>query len=335
MRSLFILIPAILATLLFGCGDTPKKIDTSKLTLDRLITLYPDSVELLVKKGNELIEKVQYQKALEIAAKAYRLDSVSFDTRVLYAEALINKPSRSADDMLRGHLMYKSLVKANPKSVKALIGLANTYTMLEDMDNSFIYINKALRINPRYRDAYILKGTNYRLKQDLKLAISSYETAVQIDPKCTMAYLSLAVLYELSGDAKLGMEKYTTAYQLEPRNTEVIYALAYAKENLGETNQALNLYRKMARIDTTYVDAFFHIARIYQFDKPQLDSAIYYYKKAIKVNQEHVPSYHNLGLAYESKDDITNALFAYSKVLKIDPDYALTKERVAVLKNKR
>jgi tetratricopeptide (TPR) repeat protein len=53
------------------------------------------------------------------------------------------------------------------------------------------------------------------------------------------------------------------------------------------------------------------------------------------VNQEHVPSYHNLGLAYESKDDITNALFAYSKVLKIDPDYALTKERVAVLKNKR
>jgi tetratricopeptide (TPR) repeat protein len=299
MRLLFVLISAILSSLLLSCGDTAKKIDTSKLSLDSLIILYPDSVPLLVKKGNELIEKVQYQKALEIAAKAYRLDSLSFETRVLYAEALINKPSRSADDMLRGHLMYKSLVKANPKSEKALVGLANTYTMLEDMDNSFVYINKALRINPRYRDAYILKGTNYRLKQDLKLAISSYETAVQIDPKCTMAYLSLAVLYELNGDAKLGMEKYTTAYQLEPKNTEVIYALAFAKENLGQTNQAMNLYRKMARIDSTYADAYFHIARIYQFDKPQLDSAIFYYKKAIKANQEHIPSYHNLGLVYE------------------------------------
>ena len=126
MRLLFVLIPAILSSLLLSCGDTSKKIDTSKLTLDSLLVLYPDSIPLLVKKGNELIEKVQYQKALEVAAKAYRLDSVSFDTRVLYAEALINKPTRSADDMLRGHLMYKSLVKANPKSEKALVGLANT-----------------------------------------------------------------------------------------------------------------------------------------------------------------------------------------------------------------
>ena len=119
MRLLFVFISAALSFLLLSCGDTAKKIDSSKLTLDSLITLYPDSVELLVRKGNELIEKVQYQKALEVAAKAYRLDSVSFETRVLYAEALINKPSRSADDMLRGHLMYKKLVKANPKSEKA------------------------------------------------------------------------------------------------------------------------------------------------------------------------------------------------------------------------
>lgn len=335
MRSFLILLSGFLIWQFSSCSDTSNKVDTSKLSLDKLVSMYPDSVELLIKRGNELIEQVQYQKALEIAARAYRLDSLNFNTRVLYAEALINKPTRTADDMLRGHLMYKTLVKENPKSEKALVGLANTYTMLDDIDNSFLYINKALRVNPRYRDAYILKGTNYRLKQNLKLAISSYETAVQIDPKCTMAYLSLAVLYELNGDPKLGLEKYTTAYQLEPKNTEVIYALAYAKENLGQTDQALLLYRKMARIDSTYADSYFHIGRIYQFDKSQLDSAIVYYKKAIKANQEHVPSYHNLGLVYEEKKDITNALFTYAKVLKIDPEYELTKERVAYLKNKR
>jgi tetratricopeptide (TPR) repeat protein len=150
-----------------------------------------------------------------------------------------------------------------------------------------------------------------------------------------MAYLQLAVLYELNGDPKLAIEKYTTAYQLEPKNTEVIYALAFAKENQGQTKDAMNLYRKMARVDSTYADAFFHIARIYQYDLPQLDSAIFYYKKAIKANQEHVPSYHNLGLVYEEKNDITNALFTYAKVLKIDPEYKLTKDRVEILKKKR
>ena len=56
-----------------SCGDASKKVDHSKLSLDSLIVLYPDSVELLVRKGNEYMEKSDYQKALEIAAKAYLL----------------------------------------------------------------------------------------------------------------------------------------------------------------------------------------------------------------------------------------------------------------------
>ena len=71
------------------------------------------------------------------------------------------------------------------------------------------------------------------------------------------------------------------------------------------------------------------------FEEGRKKEALVYYKKAINANQEHIPSYHNLGLVYEEKNDITNALFTYAKVLKMDPDYVLTKERVAVLKNKR
>ena len=63
MRLLFVLISAILSSLLLSCGDTAKKIDTSKLSLDSLIILYPDSVTLLVKKGNELMDFIlQYHR---------------------------------------------------------------------------------------------------------------------------------------------------------------------------------------------------------------------------------------------------------------------------------
>jgi tetratricopeptide (TPR) repeat protein len=44
---------------------------------------------------------------------------------------------------------------------------------------------------------------------------------------------------------------------------------------------------------------------------------------------------HNLGLIYEDKGDISNALLTYAKVLKVNPEYQLTKDRVAVLKNRR
>ena len=37
----------------------------------------------------------------------------------------------------------------------------------------------------------------------------------------------------------------------------------------------------------------------------------------------------------EEKKDITNALFSYAKVLKYNPEYTLSLERVAILKKKR
>jgi tetratricopeptide (TPR) repeat protein len=66
-----------------------------------------------------------------------------------------------------------------------------------------------------------------------------------------------------------------------------------------------------------------------------LDSALYFYEKTTDIQINHIESYHNMGLIFEDKKDITNALFSYSKVLKINPNYELTKERVEILKKQK
>jgi tetratricopeptide (TPR) repeat protein len=322
----------VFAFLLGSCGSKPNKQD-AKLSLDQLLLKYPDSVGLLVDKGNQLIDSLEFQRALELGAKAYRLDSNNVDARVLYAECLINKQNRSADDVMRAFTMYRILVKKQPKNVPALVGLANTLVLLNDHDNAFKFINQALRIDKGYRDAYILKGTIYKLEGNVKLAISSYETAVQQDPNYYMTYLLLGSLYEYEKDP-ICIEKYTTAYQLQPKNIEVIYALAYAKENFGQEKAAQGLYRKMTRVDSTFADGFFHLGSLAQFSFNQPDSAMYFYKKAIKVNSQHIPSYHNMGLLYEDRNDLSNALFSYAKALKVDSTYQLSIDRVKVLKKK-
>jgi tetratricopeptide (TPR) repeat protein len=55
----------------------------------------------------------------------------------------------------------------------------------------------------------------------------------------------------------------------------------------------------------------------------------------LDIQPKHIQSLHNIGLIYEDKNDLTNALFSYAKVLKIDPEFELTKERVEILKKKR
>jgi tetratricopeptide (TPR) repeat protein len=143
----------------------------------------------------------------------------------------------------------------------------------------------------------------------------------------------LGSLYEYQNDP-ICIEKYTTAYQLQPKNVEVIYALAYAKENFGQEKAAQVLYRKMTRVDSTFADGYFHLGSLAQFSFNQPDSAMFFYKKAIKVNPQHIPSYHNMGLLYEDRNDLSNALFSYAKALKVDSTYQLSRDRVKELRKK-
>jgi tetratricopeptide (TPR) repeat protein len=302
--------------------------------LDSVLRLHPDSVNLLVRHGNEAIEELRFDVAMADGAKAYRLDSSRLDTRTLYATALLNKLNYTTDDLLRARKQFNYIIKKDSKNPKALVGLATTYSFFQDNEKAFKYINQALRIDPKYRDAYLLKGSIYRNLGNFERAVSSYETAVQQDPDFTIGYLWLGSLYEMKEDP-ICIEYYTTAYRLEPKNPDVIYSLAYAKQKFGKEKAATGLYRKMIRLDSTYYEAYFQIGYMKQFSEKDLDSAMYFYEKVVDLEPKHVESYHNMGLIYEERKDLTNALFSYAKALKNNPDFELTKERVAILKKQR
>lgn len=327
----FILILFVFA---ISCQNKGAEPLNSNLSLDSLLLKYPDSVNILVKHGELALTNFKYDIAIADAAKAFRLDSSRLDTRMLYADAICNNPAIQNADITKAQFHYQKLIKKEPKNIRALVGMAMTYTLRQDFDNSFKYINRALKINPRYRNAYVLKGSNYRMLGNTKLAISSYETAVQQDPNFYGGYLMLGALYQYEKDP-ICIQYYTTATQLQPNNPDCLYALAYAKEIFGQENDAKMIYRKMIRIDSTYYEAYFQLGYIKQFTDLDLDSALYFYNAALDIEPRHIESNHNIGLIYEDKKDISKALLSYAKVLKYNPEFKLTLERVAVLKKRR
>ena len=327
----------LLTSILFSCGNSTKNskvINYTGAQLDSVLKIYPDSIELLLRHGDEAIEKMRFEDAMADGARAYRLDSSRLDTRTLYAQALLNKPNYTTEDIFRAQNQFKYIIKKDSKNPRALVGLANTYSFFQDNEKAFKYINQALRIDPKFRDAYLLKGSIYRNLGNFERAVSSYETAVQQDPKFTVGYLWLGSLYEMK-ENPICIEYYTTAYRIEPKNPDVIYSLAYAKQKFGKEKAATSLYRKMIRLDKTYYDAYFQIGYMKQFSEEDLDSAMFYYEKVLEIEPRHVETYHNVGLIYEERNDISNALLTYAKALKNNPNFELTRERVAILKNKR
>lgn len=316
MKKLFFVLALFLMA---SCGEkesTGVK-EVTDQQLDSVLAIYPDSIPLLVRRGEIYLKGGNFEGALADAARAFRLDSTRLEVKSLFATSLTNSPNRTVEDIATAQRHFQAIIKKKPKDLKALIGLASTYRLQENYESTFKYVNEALRIDPKYRDAYVLKGSTYLMLGNTKLAKSSYETAVQQDPEFFEAYIMLGSLYQAEEDP-ICMEYYTTAHQLKPTNMDAVYALAYAKQLFGKIEEARTLYRQMAS-DTSdyYVErGLFHQGFIHQFGEENMDSAIYYYKSALVTNPKYVESWYNLGLCYAELKDQTKALQSYSKALK-------------------
>jgi tetratricopeptide (TPR) repeat protein len=320
MRHLLIFL---LGVFLIACNSNNNpsvKSTNKKENLDSLIKIYSDSVPLLVKRGNQYIDKYKFQDALADGAKAFRLDSNNVDARFLYANALNNRAERTiADvDQAKRHFLY--LIKRHPGNKKIYVSLASTYTQQGDFEKSFRYINEALRIDPKYRDAYVMKGTNYMTLGNKKLAISSYETAVQQDPKFFEGYLALAYIYSDENNP-LAIEYFKTAASIKPTSIDALYGIAYSLQQQRKFDEALRTYREILQVDPKFYLALFNEGFIKQFEQQQIDSAIYYYSSAIDLQPKFVKGWHNLGICYASQGRRVDAFKAFGEALKHNPDY--------------
>lgn len=327
----FVLLIAVCAGLT-GCGGEAPDTTPKITNIDSLIVLYPDSLEVIIRHGNTMLDRYDYNSALKDGAKAYRMAPENLDARLLYALALNNRASRTATDVASAQEHFQFVLNKAPKNLKAMVALATTYTYQGDYERSFRYINEALRIDKRYRDAYVLKGTNYLQLDNRELAKSSYRTAIEQDPDFFEAYIFLGSLYEQDKD-KIALEYYKSAVQLKPNSMDALYALAYGFQNFDQDAEAQRIYRKMAKIEPEFATSYFQQGYIKQFltDPPQIDSALYFYEIAIEKEPRFVEAWHNMGLCYINKGQKTQALQCFKKAVKYDPTFEKAREEAARL----
>lgn len=328
MKQLYISL--LLTSILFSCGN--KKNDKVELkptveNIDSLLTIYPDSIPLLLFRGEHAAKKYDFYAALNDGARAYRLDSMNTKVRMLYATALNNKANRTIEEVIMAQNHYHFVISKEPKNTDALVELAASYRYLRDVDNAFKYVNQALKIDNKKREAYALKGSIYMDLEKFDLAKSSYETAVQQDPNYYEAYLHLAILYHKENNP-ICLEYYQTAYELNPNDPEFLYSLAFAQEYFGKIEESKTSYRKLTRNSEKYYQARgnFHLGHIKQRLENDVDSAIFFYSAAIDKQYNYVEAYHNRGMCYELKGFIQDARQEYLTALKYDENFMLSME---------
>ena len=326
MKKLSILLSIVLFSFLISC-ESKTKTNSVKLNLknlDSLIKVYPDSVPLLVARGNKLIDKYDFYGALADGAKAFHLDSNNWEARFLYANALNNRANRSIADVDQAQRHFLQLIKSHPGNKKMYVALASTYSQQRDFEKSFQYINTALRIDVKYRDAYVMKGTNYLALGNRKLAKSSYETAVQQDPKFYEGYLALGYLYSEDNEP-IAVEYFRTAAELKPTSTDALYGVAYSLQQQRKFEESLAAYRHLLEVKPSFYLALFNQGYIKQFEQNQIDSAVHFYDLSIQLQPKFVKGWHNLGLCYAAQNRKADAMRAFSTALKYNPNFEISR----------
>ena len=302
--------------------------------LNLIISKNPNDVGAIIERGNVYLDNYIFDSAFFDGARVFSLDSNRFESRLLYAKTLLNHPESTENDKLVSKRHFLELLDEQPKNTDAIVGLARSYAVIQDFENAEILIEKALKIDAKYIDAYRLKGSIFKIryfaiKDDAaskKFAealfdstVTNYSYITQIDPEYHVAYMHLGLLFQQRQDP-LCIDYYLSAVQLQPDNLDYKYALAYVYGDFGRERDAMKIYEEMIKQDDSFFEAYCQTGQILQFKYKELDSALYYYSKVVEKDKNHLDAYVNMGIAYQDKGDITNALKNYAMALAIKPE---------------
>lgn len=113
---------------------------------------------------------------------------------------------------------------------------------------------------------------------------------------------------------QLARQCYFQALALQPDSPDVHYGLATACFMLQDYPGAIYNFTAVIRLDQNRVGAYINLGAVYN-QTGKADEALQVLRQAIKLDSSKAAAYYNLGLAYRAKNQIEQAIQAYREAL--------------------
>ena len=150
---------------------------------------------------------------------------------------------------------------------------------------------------------------------------------------------SPAALYDLAMD-EYSQSEYRVAYillkkaiKMKPKYTAAIQLLGLTSLKLHDYASAENCFIQILKIEPDRMEALYNLALTYQMSGKKQDAKDYYYK-ALTVDDKDRDTLYNLGLLLYELEEYKDAIETFEKVVKIEPNKAITKFYIAKCKDK-
>ncbi len=162
-------------------------------------------------------------------------------------------------------------------------------------------------------------GNRLFAEQRYEEAAKVFEDIVTHDENAYMFYKNLGNCYFQLQDYEAAERCYLKVLEKEPENAEVMLLIGNTYSNRDDQAKALEWYGKIELDNMTDATALFNIANSL-FSKSNFEEALKYSRRGLEIQPDSTDLLYLAGLIHLSLDHKPDAIEAFERYLKLDPD---------------
>ena len=161
-----------------------------------------------------------------------------------------------------------------------------------------------------------LNGTNADAKGDFASAILEYQEAAQLDESAGI-YYAIAKDYFFLSKLSFALQNISKAVSIEPGNVEYLMLQEEIYSTAKQNDDAMAVLEKIISLDSTNINAYYKLARLYEPNKPK--QAIEVYQKVTKLIGNEWTVLTRVADLYERLGENEKAVKTLESLSELDP----------------
>jgi tetratricopeptide (TPR) repeat protein len=221
-------------------------------------------------------------------------------------------------------------VKLNPQSLEARRILGEALIGAGRADEADEVFRDAAKRSPDRAEPHYWLATSLGTEGKKSEARGELETALRIAPNLAEAMSQLVALDLAEGKSDSALVRVNAQLRAVPQSAALYDLLGTIHLGRNEYEQAAAAFEKSAQLDPKLAGPRAHLTNVYVLMQ-KFDLAITQGEAARKLDSQNASTLLALGVAYQTKGDITRARQAYQAALAADPNSTAAANNLAYL----
>jgi tetratricopeptide (TPR) repeat protein len=214
----------------------------------------------------------------------------------------------------------EKVLSDEPLNDEALFARAKWHVKNSQADSALIDVLHAIEQDSSKAEYFIFLGDIYLTQNQTRYTRQALERAIAIDKDSQEAHMKLAELYLYVEMRQEAINEINEVLKRDKNNPKAYYLKGIIYKESGDTSLAISSFLTAKEQDPDYLLAYEQLGLVFAASKNP--RAVDFYTTALKLNPNNSLTRYNLGMYYQSTNQVEKAIEVYNLLVEKDPAFA-------------